>query len=118
MGQSFQVEVAGMAITLNDEEAALVVYMDNSDCGQMVRVKTGVDLQEYTAIAQVIERSVDGRPISAAIFPRLPILSHLKPFYENQKSGGYEVDFNRSNLSEIVTLFAGNISELDWRRRK
>lgn len=118
MTQPYQVEVAGTAITLTDEEAALVVYMDNNQCGKNVRVRNGVNLRDYTAIAQVIERSVEGEPICTAIFPRLPIHSHLKPSYEGQRSGSYEVDFIGSNLSTTITLFIGNVAELDWRRRK
>jgi hypothetical protein len=54
--------------------------------------------------------------------------SHLKPFYENQKSGTYEVHFrevsnryNKRNLMELqetVTLFAGNVAELNWHGKK
>lgn len=118
MMQHYQVEVAGTAITLSDEEAALVVYMDNSQCGKNVRVRNGVDLQDYSATAQVIERSVEDEPICAAVFPRLPINSHLKPYYEGQRSGSYEVDCIGFNLNATITLFVSNVAELDWRRRK
>ena len=93
-------------------------YMDNSQCGKNVRVRNGVDLQDYSATAQVIERSVEDEPICAAVFPRLPINSHLKPYYEAQRSGSYEVDCISFNLNATITLFVSNVAELDWRRRK
>ena len=126
--QLSQIEVAGTTIMLSGEEAVLVVYLDNKWRGQKVEVKSGQDLNEYSAEAYIIARSVKDTIICAAIFPRLPILSHLKPYYENQKSGTYEVHFreystsikkrNLLELQETVTLFVGNVAELDWRRNK
>ena len=118
MAQLFQIEVVGAAITLTDEEAALVVYVDDSLCGENVYVNSWNDLNFYTATAQVIERSVEGKPICAAIFPRLPIVSHLKPSYEGQMSGSYQVNLYSLQRNETVTLFVSNVSELDWRGRK
>jgi hypothetical protein len=120
MAQLFQIEVAGSAITLTDEEAALVVYTDDSLRGELVFVQTTSDLEFYSATAHVIERSVGDRTVCAAIFPRLPILSHLKPSYKDrgQMSGTYQVRLVSKQWLEEITLFVSNVAELDWRGRK
>jgi len=102
--------------------------MDEKWRGQTVTIQSGQDLYDYTAKAHVIARSAKDTTVYAAIFPRLPILSHLQPFYENQKSGQYEIHFQEVNdkntkenpleLRETVTLFAGNVMELDWCGKK
>jgi hypothetical protein len=97
----FQIEVAGVAITLTNEDAALIVYADCSLCGAEVSFVLN---EVHRAI--IIERKVENNSVCSAIFPRLEMPSRSS--YQNIEIVCREA----VPMTVRVTLYKGNIADV------
>jgi Double zinc ribbon len=126
--QQIRVEVAGTILNFTTDEAVLVVYVDCAYKGKTVAVENFSELSIWFDYpdhkAEIRERAVDNTVYCAAIFNHIPFVTNK--FRHDQKAltqmdctirstipAGFE-----NRWEETVTLFRGQVTELDWRRRK
>jgi hypothetical protein len=90
-----------VVLDIGDDVGALVLYTPPTLHRREIEVSLlGQDTQRvHTA---VLERSLDGRPIFAAVYAEL-------------KAGTYRIWGDDSALQSQVTIVAGSVAEIDWR---
>jgi hypothetical protein len=128
--EPLRVEVAGTIINFTSWDAALIVYMDCSQGGKKVEVKCLDALVQFTLSktgrtkVEIVERSSGNTTVCAAVFPRIPLATeyHRKAL-KAVKRVECKVLFSfftpeYIKWEETVSLFRGNVVELDWRGRK
>jgi hypothetical protein len=112
--ETLQIEVAGVTFTMKEHEAALVIYADAKRRGVEVDLR---DKDYRTRLqARFVERKAGGETMCAAIFPRIDLQGetsktlkvHIATPYDTTTKTGF-------TFLDWVTLFAGNVTELDLR---
>lgn len=90
-----------VVLDIGDDVGALVLYTPPNLHGREIDVSPlGHDSRRvHTA---VLERSVDGRPIFAAVYAEL-------------QAGTYRIWGDDPSLPSQVTIVGGTIAEIDWR---
>jgi hypothetical protein len=104
-------------------EAALVVYIDCSHKGEDIlftcqdEAITRVLQKQKRDKVQVLERQSGSFALCAAIFMRIPLVTDE---HRNKEKVLKFVDgiVKSRAFEENVTLFRGQVTELDWRGRK
>ena len=91
-----------VVLDIGADVGALVLYTPPERHGQEIEISPIGDdaARVHTA---VLERIVDGRTIYAAVYPELP-------------AGAYRLHDDDPTLPTGVTIAAGCVAELDWRR--
>ncbi len=116
--QPIRVEVAGAVLNFSTDDAVLVVYADCSDKGKVVEIHgsaRGEELNVEWQKVQIVERAVGGSSICAAIFHPIPTdLMRSREKVINQVKVNVTAYWT-DTPSQYVTLFKGNVTELDWR---
>lgn len=119
-----QVEMAGTTFALKENEAALVVYADPKYRGLNIYLEASGAMPGKHLTTQFTPRKAGQETICAAIFPRVTIpegrsecaykvTSH--GFYGPIFTGDYMRDPEQYDYKSGVSLFAGNVAELDLR---
>ncbi len=126
--QPIRAEVAGAVLNFTTDEGALVVYMDCSYAGKIVEVISCSEYDVYSALkdadrrkAEIIEHSVNNTTACAAIFNRIPFVTPQLKSYQKvlqRIEATLVFYFSGGRTEEKVTIFRGNITELDWRGKK
>lgn len=129
-----QVDVAGSTFSMKEHEAALVVYADPNRRGLNVTLShlladIGLGKSGYVDATFTL-RNAGGETICAAIIPRIDLRKwggngstencqvKIINFYSPTYTGDYERNVSGSDrdYSGNVTLYAGNVAELDLRK--
>ncbi len=134
--QPLRVEVAGTVMSFTTWDAALVVYMDCAQKGKEVTLELIDWYAKYEA--KIIERTEGGTSVCAAIFPRIPIVrdcerylmkvvNHVQAKVKFRFPSGLSLEElrehhflfgkypERHELREEISLFKGNVVDIDWR---
>ncbi len=128
--ESIRVEMAGAIIRFTTWEAALVVYMDCAFKGKTLHISVQdeylrfIDTSKFSS-AEVVERTYGaGNSICAAIFPRIPLVTDYHRRYDKvvtcddcRVSYRTVTDRDEPTYSETVTIFRGQVIDIDWRGR-
>jgi hypothetical protein len=86
----------------NGQEGLLRVYATKSLRGFTVDLCNGYDGTTTAAAQNIVEREISGETCYVAIFQSLP-------------PGGYTVHIYRRELMARITIYPGQVSEIDWR---
>lgn len=133
-----QVQVAGTTITVREDRAALVLYGDDRFMFKKafldIKPKANLELlkalmQSETGLLNAIFSRIDNDTnYRAAIFDNIPVEEIAQDYCEIILLHFYDVPdirlgqddnprLNQSTLRVTITLFAGNVTEVDLRGR-
>ena len=94
-------KVEGVTFNLGPKTGGLIVYTNKDLRGKSLELSIDGNWKKGTLAANVVGRSVNGSDVYAAVFPSLPVGTHtLAP---------------ATKLSAKVTIFAGQVAEVDKR---
>jgi hypothetical protein len=132
--EPLRVEVAGTVISFTSWEAALVVYLDCEYKGKRLFLNTNDNNINNELVktkrnhANIVEKTEGNNSICVAVFPRIPlvtnwhrhfseVLTHVDCTVEYFESYVEDNKVRYKGYKEVVTLFRGNVIDLDWRGR-
>jgi RNA polymerase subunit RPABC4/transcription elongation factor Spt4 len=126
--QPIRVEVAGTILNFTTDEGALAVYVDCAYKGKTIEIfkfsEAFISSDYPDSKAEIIERTIDNTVLCAAVFNHIPFVTDQHRYNRQVLK---QMDCTVSSLIparnedrwvETVTLFRGNVAELDWRGRK
>jgi len=100
--------------TASPEYGILVVYTEPDLQGKTLELNFGAGINDKKAYANVVKRLVKGQEFYAAVFPNLPAQDYYVKHGEQFFGGVYNSRFKINK----VTVFAGQVAEVDWRDKK
>jgi hypothetical protein len=127
--QPLRVEVAGATLNFTTNEGVLVVYVDCEHTGKSLLIQNFSEL----SVSDYPNNSADIREIKAgnavycaAIFNHIPFVSNSQLYYSKHKEKALTQmtctvkTYHRfaKSWEEKVTLYRGQVVDLDWRGRK
>jgi hypothetical protein len=96
-----RVHVEDLVLDIGDDVGALILYTGPEYDEREIELSLEGDTRRtHTAIH---ERRIGGRTVFAGVYPDL-------------RAGDYRLWTDRPDLRDRVTIVAGQVSELDWRR--
>jgi hypothetical protein len=90
-----------VVLDIGQDIGALIIYTEAALRGREIEVSPRGSVATRVHV-EVLERRINGRPVFAAVFPRL-------------RAGGYEIWANALNASGTVTIVGGEVATVDWR---
>jgi hypothetical protein len=90
-----------VVLDIGQDIGALIIYTDAELRGREIEVSP-LESAATRVHVEVLERRVNGRPVFAAVFPKL-------------RAGGYEIWGNSPSPSGTASIVGGEITTVDWR---
>jgi hypothetical protein len=91
-----------IVLDIGQDVGALIIYTEAASRGREIEVSPRGSAARVHV--EVLERSINGRPVFAAVFPGL-------------RAGDYDIWENTPNPSGPVTVVGGEVATVDWRQR-
>jgi hypothetical protein len=96
-----RVHSESVVLDIGRDIGALIIYTEAAQRGLEIEVSPRGSVATRVHV-EVLERRINGRPVFAAVFPRL-------------RAGDYDIWKNAPNISGTVTIVGGEIATVDWR---
>jgi hypothetical protein len=96
-----RVHPESVVLDIGQDMGALIIYTDAQLRGREIEVSPRGSAAIRVHV-EVLERRINGRPVFAAVFPRL-------------RAGEYDIWANAPNASGMVTILGGEVATVDWR---
>jgi phosphoserine phosphatase len=90
-----------VVLDIGQDIGALIIYTDAELRGREIEVSP-LGSAATRVHVEVLERRVNGRPVFAAVFPKL-------------RAGGYEIWGISASPSGTASIVGGEITTVDWR---
>src|ERR1700747_912645 len=96
-----RVHPESVVLDIGQDIGALIIYAPAELRGREIEVSPPGSAAKRVHV-EVLERRVNGRPVFAAVFPKL-------------RAGGYEIWAHAPKPSGITTIVGGEVTTVDWR---
>lgn len=96
-----RVHPESVVLDIGQDIGALIIYTEAALRGREIEISPRGSVATRVHV-EVLERRINGRPVFAAVFPRL-------------RAGDYDIWDSAANPNGTISIVGGQVATVDWR---